>query len=230
MSTGKVELAVAIEEPLKSKIADENENLKDLKEDNEEKISMLSIPNDNLKHQLQNTWVLWFFKNDRTKNWSDNLRLVTKFNTVEDFWAIYNHIQLSSKLHPGCDYNLFKDGIQPMWEDSRNKDGGKWQFQLSKQHRSNDLDKYWLETLLVLIGEGFGDDSECVNGGVVQVRGKGDKSAIWLSQSKDLEAVNRIGTTLKHRLGLPKKTQLQFTSHKDTMNKSGSMAKAIMYL
>ena len=61
MSTGKVELAVAIEEPLKSKIADENENLKDLKEDNEEKISMLSIPNDNLKHQLQNTLALYFF-------------------------------------------------------------------------------------------------------------------------------------------------------------------------
>jgi hypothetical protein len=32
-------------------------------------------------------WVLWFFKNDRSRAWQDNLQLVTKFNTVEDFWA-----------------------------------------------------------------------------------------------------------------------------------------------
>lgn len=32
-------------------------------------------------------WALWFFKNDRSRAWQDNLHLVTKFDTVEDFWA-----------------------------------------------------------------------------------------------------------------------------------------------
>lgn len=32
-------------------------------------------------------WALWFFKNDKSKMWQANLRLVTKFSTVEDFWA-----------------------------------------------------------------------------------------------------------------------------------------------
>lgn len=27
---------------------------------------------------------------------------------MEDFWAIYNNIQLASKLSSGCDYALFK--------------------------------------------------------------------------------------------------------------------------
>ncbi|XP_073211253.1 eukaryotic translation initiation factor 4E type 1B isoform X2 [Lepidochelys kempii] len=60
------------------------------------------------KHPLQNRWALWFFKNDKSKTWQANLRLVTKFSTAEDFWALYSHIQLASKLTSGCDYSLFK--------------------------------------------------------------------------------------------------------------------------
>ncbi|ETE58778.1 Eukaryotic translation initiation factor 4E type 1B, partial [Ophiophagus hannah] len=40
-------------------------------------------------------------------------KLVTKFDTVEDFWALYSHIQLARKLTSGCDYSVFKDGIEP---------------------------------------------------------------------------------------------------------------------
>ena len=28
--------------------------------------------------------------------------------TVEDFWSLYNHIEVASKLPPGADYSLFK--------------------------------------------------------------------------------------------------------------------------
>ena len=38
---------------------------------------------------------------------------------VEDFWALYNHIELASRLQAGCDYSLFKEGVKPMWEDER---------------------------------------------------------------------------------------------------------------
>ena len=61
-----------------------------------------------MKHPLQNKWALWFFKNDKLKSWANNLRQITTFDTVEDFWAVYNHIQLASKLGLGCDYSLFK--------------------------------------------------------------------------------------------------------------------------
>ncbi|MFT7798440.1 eukaryotic translation initiation factor 4E-1B-like isoform X1 [Arapaima gigas] len=40
-----------------------------------------------LKHPLQNRWALWFYKNDKSKVWQDNLKIITKFDTVEDFWA-----------------------------------------------------------------------------------------------------------------------------------------------
>ena len=57
---------------------------------------------------LQNSWTLWFFRNDRNRSWSDNQCPIITFNTVEDFWALYNHIEQASKLSAGCDYSLFK--------------------------------------------------------------------------------------------------------------------------
>lgn len=40
-----------------------------------------------IKHPLENKWALWYFKNDRAKDWSENLKLVATFGFVEDFWA-----------------------------------------------------------------------------------------------------------------------------------------------
>ncbi len=43
-----------------------------------------------------------------------------------------------------------QDGIEPMWEDERNKRGGRWLLTLNKQQRKYDLDRFWLETVRVL--------------------------------------------------------------------------------
>ncbi|XP_037679033.1 eukaryotic translation initiation factor 4E type 1B isoform X2 [Choloepus didactylus] len=147
-------------------------------------------------HPLQNRWALWFFKNERSRAWQDNLHLVTKFDTVEDFWAMYSHIQLASKLSSGCDYALFKDGIEPMWEDSRNKRGGRWLVSLAKQQRHSELDRLWLETLLCLIGESFEEHSREVCGAVINIRAKGDKIAVWTREAENQAGVLHIGETL----------------------------------
>ena len=31
---------------------------------------------------LQNAWTLWFFKNDKTKQWEENQRMIITFTTV----------------------------------------------------------------------------------------------------------------------------------------------------
>ncbi|XP_025934173.1 eukaryotic translation initiation factor 4E [Apteryx rowi] len=185
----------------------------------------VASPEQYIKHPLQNRWALWFFKNDKSKTWQANLRLISKFDTVEDFWALYNHIQLSSNLMPGCDYSLFKDGIEPMWEDEKNKRGGRWLITLNKQQRRSDLDRFWLETLLCLIGESFDDYSDDVCGAVVNVRTKGDKIAIWTTECENRDAVTHIGRVYKERLGLPPKIVIGYQSHADTATKSGSTTK-----
>uniref|UniRef100_A0A3Q0RPY7 Eukaryotic translation initiation factor 4eb n=1 Tax=Amphilophus citrinellus TaxID=61819 RepID=A0A3Q0RPY7_AMPCI len=160
-----------------------------------------------IKHPLQNRWSLWFFKNDKSKTWQANLRLISKFDTVEDFWAVWD------------------DGIEPMWEDERNKRGGRWLVTLTKQQRRLDLDRYWLETLLCLVGEAFDDYSDDVCGAVVNVRTKGDKIAVWTSDYENREAITHIGRVYKERLGLPVKMTIGYQSHADTATKSGSTTK-----
>ncbi|XP_004679610.1 PREDICTED: eukaryotic translation initiation factor 4E type 1B [Condylura cristata] len=176
-------------------------------------------------HPLLTRWALWFSKNDRTRAWRDNLHLVTKFDTVEDFWAIYNHIKLASKLSSGCDYALFKDGIEPMWEDSKNKRGGRWLVSLAKQQRHMELDRLWLETLLCLIGESFADYSQDVCGAVINIRTKGDKIAVWTREAEEQAGVLHIGRVYKDRLGLSTKTIIGYQAHADTATKSNSLAK-----
>ncbi|KAG7226319.1 hypothetical protein INR49_003071 [Caranx melampygus] len=125
----------------------------------------------------------------------------------------------------GCDYSLFKDGIEPMWEDERNKRGGRWLITLTKQQRRLDLDRFWLETLLCLVGEAFDDYSDEVCGAVVNIRTKGDKIAVWTSDYENREAVTHIGRVYKERLGLPMKMTIGYQSHADTATKSGSTTK-----
>ncbi|KAI5943306.1 Eukaryotic translation initiation factor 4E type 1B [Manis javanica] len=172
-------------------------------------------------HPLLNRWALWFFKNDRSWAWEDSLHLVTKSDTVEDFWAMYSHIQLASKLSSSCDYALFKDGIEPMWEDSRNKRGGRWLVSLTKQQRHSELDCLWLETLLRLIVESFEEHSR----GCHQHPSQGDKTAVWTRAAENQEGVLHTGRVYKERLGLSTKTVTGSQAHADTATKSNSLAK-----
>jgi len=179
------------------------------------------------KHPLQNDWTLWYFKNDRTKDWDANLKSVITFSTVEDFWALYNHIEKVSRLGHGCDYSLFKQGIKPAWEDPANASGGRWLFTIAKQYRERTLDNYWLEVLMCLIGEAFGQNGVIVNGAVVNIRNKADKISIWLSDSMDTNAIMAVGRCIKNRLQLnDPRDRMSFEVHSDTMSKTSSSIKA----
>jgi len=158
------------------------------------------------KHPLQNEWDFWYFKPNKSDRrlWEDNLLKIHSFNTVEDFWALYNHIELPSRIQPGSDYNLFKTGIKPMWEDSRNRDGGRLVILFRKQSGNNkDIkmfeDKIWLETCLCLIGETFGPESDKICGLVFNSRQKLDRISIWTSDCSDEEGITKIANCLKER-------------------------------
>ncbi len=158
-------------------------------------VSPPSILNEDCKHPLENTWVLWFLQagGNTPGKWEDNLKVVHRFSTVEDFWSLFNHIKPASQLVKGCDYCLFKDGIIPKWEDDKNKSGGRWVLQIPKMLK-DEVDKYWLETLLCLIGEAFDDEAgSLVNGCLVSVRPRGDRVSIWVSRKDQETLVTNIG-------------------------------------
>jgi len=218
-----------VESPAQEVTDDKNEIISETEEDvssrPETPDNLEGDPEALIKHPLQNSWTLWFFKNDKNRNWEDNQRSIITFNTVEDFWALYNHIELASKLNAGCDYSLFKEGVKPMWEDERNRKGGRWVINLNKSQRAQSLDKIWLEVMLCLIGEAFDDHSKFVNGAVVSVRTKGDKIGMWLGDANVGESIITVGKRTKERLNIENQVTLGFEAHQDTMKRSGSTAK-----
>ncbi|KAL1283681.1 Eukaryotic translation initiation factor [Trichinella pseudospiralis] len=129
---------------------------------------------DMIKHPLQHTWVLWYLTNDRKINWQDRLKEVAAFNTVEDFWALYNYIQKASSLPNNSDFYYFKQGVRPMWEDPRNKNGGRWII------------------LMAVLGEQFSGLGAEICGVAVSVRSKGHKVCLWTANA-DSDENREIG-------------------------------------
>eukprot|EP00118_Oscarella_pearsei_P025758 m.308722 g.308722 ORF g.308722 m.308722 type:complete len:209 (+) comp44598_c0_seq1:40-666(+) len=180
-----------------------------------------------IKHPLQNSWCFWFIKNDRNRDWHENVKKLASFSAVEDFWAMYNFIQPASALSSGCDYCLFKDGIYPAWEDDANKLGGRWLVNINKAQRLECLNRYWLEVLMLLIGEQLEDASDEICGAVVNVRGRGDKLSIWTRRSEKKDHVLKIGSIIKDTLGIQGRGILLYQSHQSAMSKTGSLIKSL---
>ena len=80
-----------------------------------------------------------------------------------------------------------------MWEDDANKNGGRWLINLDRKQRATDLDHFWLEILLCMIGEGFNEYSDDVCGSVVNVRARTDKIAVWTGDAGTQASVMEIG-------------------------------------
>ena len=188
-------------------------------------ITAVTLDETYVKHPLNNSWSLWFFKTGKSANWADNLKYIADVGAVEDFWGLYNHVQPVVGLPVGCDYSFFKKGIQPMWEDKQNVQGGRWLLQTNKAVRDKFLDSFWLEILLLLVGEGFGDDSDDVCGAVVQLRGKGDKLAIWTRDCTKKESILRIGRIMRSTLNMPSDFSIGYQSHRETSMRTGSVSK-----
>lgn len=77
------------------------------------------------------------------------MRKVAKFDSVEEFWGLHNNIVPPSSLGNKADYYLFKEDIIPAWEDSANKNGGKWSVQLPKEKTKATIDQMWLYTVSI---------------------------------------------------------------------------------
>uniref|UniRef100_A0A1I8AK33 eIF-4F 25 kDa subunit n=1 Tax=Steinernema glaseri TaxID=37863 RepID=A0A1I8AK33_9BILA len=204
----------------------EQEDMRDVKKMIKKESCSPTLPLDlGARHPLQSRWVFWYLKGDRTKDWEDCLRQVALFDTVEDFWALYNHLQQSSVLNYGSDYYVFKEGIKPMWEDENNIKGGRWLVFVDKQKRAERLDHYWMELLMAMIGEQFEEHGEHICGAVVNVRQKGDKVSLWTRDALKDDVNLRIGQILKAKLEIPDSEPMRYEVHKDSCVRTGSIVK-----
>ena len=183
-------------------------------------------------HPLKDRWTLWFLNNKKDMDWLQRLKEVATLTTVEQFWSLYDNIRPPSVLN-GCDYNLFKEGIQPMWEVVENKNGGRLIVVVEKT-RPDLLDAYWLELLISLIGNQFGEDSEQICGAVCNIRQKGSKISLWTTNAQNEDANRRIGQIMKTRLsnapGPKGNLKICYENHSDVQNKQSSAIQSRMII
>ncbi|KAI9825813.1 MAG: eukaryotic translation initiation factor 4E [Thelocarpon impressellum] len=205
--------------------------------------------NFNVKHPLMHTWTLWFTKPPSGKgdNWNDLLKEVVTFDSVEEFWGVYNNITPTSELALKSDYHLFKQGVRPEWEDSQNKHGGKWAY-LFKEKRAVPIDELWLHVMLAAIGETLEEEGDGeVMGVVVNVRKGFYRIGLWTrtvgksvpggpegnvaggkgrSVEKGKEVLLGLGRRFKEVLRLRETEQVEFSGHTDSAQSGSSRAKA----
>ncbi|KAK8149381.1 eukaryotic translation initiation factor 4E [Beauveria asiatica] len=205
--------------------------------------------NFNVKHPLQNKWTLWFTKppSGKSDNWNDLLKEVITFDSVEEFWGVYNNVAPVSELALKSDYHLFKAGVRPEWEDPQNKHGGKWSYQY-KDKRNVDVDRLWLQVVMAAIGETLEEEEDGeVMGVVVNVRKAFYRIGVWTrtlgrsipgrgdgdvaggkgrSNEKGRDILLSVGRRFKEVLELPNSEQVDFSGHMDSAHAGSTRAKA----
>ncbi|KAF3791099.1 Eukaryotic translation initiation factor isoform 4E-2 [Nymphaea thermarum] len=163
------------------------------------------------KHKLERRWTFWFDNQSKPKQgaaWGTSLRPVYSFDTVEDFWCLYDQIFKPSKLPGNADFHCFKAGIEPKWEDPVCASGGKWSVTSS---RKQNLESMWLETLMALIGEQFEEGDE-ICGVVASVRQRQDKIALWTKTAANEATQISIGRKWKEIVDTNEKIFYSFHS------------------
>nr|QNT12792.1 eukaryotic translation initiation isoform factor 4E-S [Nicotiana tabacum] len=163
-------------------------------------------------HKLERRWTFWFDNQSKPKQgaaWGSSLRKAYTFETVEEFWSLYDQIFKPSKLTANADFHLFKAGIEPKWEDPECASGGKWTVTSS---RKANLETMWLETLMALVGEQF-DESEEICGVVASVRRSQDKLSLWTKTASNEAIQVSIGRKWKEIIDAEK---ISYSFHDDS--------------
>jgi translation initiation factor 4E len=187
-----------------------NSNLKFTTEDAEDTEEMLKkdLP-------LRYTWCIWeqiMQSADKSgSQYSDATHKVASFSTVQDFWKMWNHMPQPSELleqkrmvreqpdglHVIDAIMIFRDGIRPEWEDSMNAAGGHFQFQLKPSVGGGQIDEFWNNLVLGMIGATI-EPANMITGIRLVDKLSGPRSAnvirleVWFSNYEDTQAVNTL--------------------------------------
>jgi len=160
--------------------------------------------NHHIKHPLQYKWTWWYdapsTKRSNVHSWEPCFKKITDFDSVEDFWCLFNNLVKTSELGDKANYQLMKTGIQPDWESSPN--GGRWEIKLMK---FDVLDTLWLHLILGVIGEEV-EHSEQIRGCVCNIRQKGTRFEVWTEDYRRAEEIKSIGRKIKELLQINDRT------------------------
>lgn len=113
-----------------------------------------------MSNTLSDTWTLWAHLPHDTEWCVKSYKKILTFNTVEEAIALYETIPpvMTNK----CMLFLMRKGINPMWEDPKNKNGGCFSYKL----KNNQVHDVWKHVSYMLMGGTLSQTSKSTINGV----------------------------------------------------------------
>ena len=120
-----------------------------------------------MDNKLNDTWVLWEHRKNTKNNYNQNTCKLGSFNTIKGFWEYFGNYPYPSELFYNGKYkpkflkperevssvSLFRENIDPKWEDPMNTNGG--EISIRKFKNLKELDEFWEKVSIYSIGEQF---------------------------------------------------------------------------
>jgi hypothetical protein len=131
---------------------------------------------------LFDAWCLYCLSNPVTKEENFDPTLVFRIDSVATFWRTMNNLPPPSELPPPTSMYLFRDDINPKWEDPKNCDGGVWRLKVP----NSKINSVWELVSCRTIGESWvKEHRNVVNGIVLKVREKAFYIEVWVTQKQE---------------------------------------------
>jgi hypothetical protein len=134
-------------------------------------------------HLLKHRWNLWAHLPQDSDWTSKSYKLIYKFKTIEDTIAITE--SSPDPLIKSCMLFVMKDGINPVWEDPKNRNGGCFSYKVSNKNVCD----VWRELNYVLVGETISNNSsfvKCVTGITISPKKNFCIIKIWMTNCEHI--------------------------------------------
>ena len=139
------------------------------------------------------------------KEYENQVKKIAEFDTIEDFWSIFQHLRKPDSCRPGIEFQMFKNPIMPMWEDEYNKNGGKFSIKLRKDYTTI----IWEEMIFALIGGVLPKEiKDELNGIVVSSRKEFNVLQIWF-RNYNSNITGDIEQCIRDLLQIPNEVDLE---------------------
>ena len=206
-----------MEEKKEEKInPEESPNIITNKSKEEEKINKIESPSQKEKKKLSHKYAFWFriskeaikaHQQKQNKNnieYKSQIKKISEFDTVEDFWAIYQHLKRPDKCNEGIEFHMFKNKIKPIWDDEYNINGGRLTIKLTQGH----TDIIWEEILLGLIGDRFPKEiSDKINGVLFSAKNGYNIIQIWFREYNE-NYCNELKQSFRDLIQIPEEVPI----------------------
>ena len=145
-------------------------------------------------------------QNIAKSEYENQVKKIAEFDTIEDFWAIFQHLRKPDSCRPGIEFQMFKEPIKPMWEDENNKHGGRISIKLRKDYTTI----IWEEMIFALIGKDILPEEiyKQINGIVVNSRHDYNTLQIWFKTYEN-DMNTKVEKCIRELLQIPNEVRLE---------------------